>query len=72
MSGEGCVGTSGSASSSGEDGEGGSISYGSGTSREARKRPTFVQCSFSTRNKVHIPLRHTSEKPMKKLRMAEC
>ncbi len=69
-SGEGCGW--GSSASSGVEGEGGVISYGKGTSREARKRPTLVQCSFSTRNNVHMPLRQTSEKPTKKLRSAEC
>ena len=58
--------------SSGVGGVGGMISYGRGTSREARKRPTLVQCSFSTRKRVHMPLRQTSEKPTKKLRRAEC
>ena len=48
------------------------ISYGRGTSREARKRPTLVQCSFSTRKRVQMPRRQTSEKAMKKLSRAEC
>lgn len=66
------VSSGASISSAMEDvGEGG-ISYGSGTSREARKRPTLVQCSFSTRKRVQMPRRRTSEKAIKKLRRAEC
>ena len=32
----------------------------------------FVQCSFSTRNSVHMPLRQISERATMKERTAEC
>ena len=48
------------------------ISYGRGTSLLALNRPTFVQCSFSTRKRVHIARRQISETPTMKDKIAEC
>ena len=46
--------------------------YGSGMSREALKWATFAQCSFSTRNRVHMPRREISLNAIRKDAMELC